>query len=102
MKPGLSAKLDILTDSKKNVLVLPYEAIFTKKNGKKVIFTVQDSIVKEHRIQAGIESDLNVEIISANLKENDRVIINPTENLKDGDHVIENKEMKYDTNTKSQ
>jgi len=102
LKPGLSAKLDILTDSKKNVLVLPYEAIFTKKNGEKVIFTVQDGIVKEHRIQTGIESDLNVEIISANLKENDRVIINPTENLKDGDHVIENKEMKYDTNTKSQ
>jgi len=89
LKPGLSAKLDILTDSKKDVLVLPYEAIFTKKNGEKVVFTVQDGIVKEHRIQTGVESDLTVEIIATDLKENDRVIINPTENLKDGDRVIE-------------
>lgn len=93
LKPGLSAKLDILTESKKDVLVLPYETIFTKKNGEKVVFTVENGKAKEHKIETGIESDLTVEVIGKELKENDPVIMNPTENIKDGDEVHENKVM---------
>ncbi|WZL73339.1 efflux RND transporter periplasmic adaptor subunit [Clostridiaceae bacterium 35-E11] len=93
LKPGLSAKLDILTESKKDVLVLPYETIFTKKNGEKVVFIVENGKAKEHKITTGIESDLTVEVIGKGLKEKDRVIVNPTENVKDGDEVHENKVM---------
>lgn len=98
MKPGFTADVDILTESKKGVLVVPYEAIFTKKNGEKVIFTVEKGKAKEHVIQTGIESDLTVEVIGKEFKENDRVIMNPTEKLKDGEPVKENKVMHNDKN----
>ncbi|MBF8982406.1 efflux RND transporter periplasmic adaptor subunit [Lutibacter sp. B2] len=93
LKPGFSATLDILTKSKKDVFVLPYETIFTKRNGQKVIFTVTDGKVKEHTIKTGIESDLEVEIIGKDMKEKDHVIMNPTEGIKNGDEVSENEGM---------
>ncbi|QZY54265.1 efflux RND transporter periplasmic adaptor subunit [Crassaminicella profunda] len=93
LKPGFSAKMDILTESKKDVYVLPYETIFTKKNGDQVIFVVKNGKVKEQKIEMGIESDLEVEVIGKGLKEKDKVIMNPTENIKDGDSVNENQVM---------
>ncbi|QXM05209.1 efflux RND transporter periplasmic adaptor subunit [Crassaminicella indica] len=93
LKPGFSAKMDILTESKKDTYVLPYEAIYTKKNGDKVIFIVRNGKVKEQKIETGIESDLEIEVIGKELKEKDRVIMNPTENIKDGIEVKENKVM---------
>lgn len=94
LKPGFSAKLDILTDSEKEVFVVPFETIFTKKNGEKVIYTVDNGVVKEHVIDTGIESDLAVEVIADDLKENSDVIISPNEHIKDGDNVMtENKVM---------
>lgn len=93
LKPGFSAKMDILTESKENVFVLPYETIFTKKNGDQVIFIVRDGKVKEEKIKTGIESDLEVEIMGKELKAKDKVIMNPTENIKEGDSVNENQVM---------
>ncbi|NLL81418.1 MAG: efflux RND transporter periplasmic adaptor subunit [Tissierellia bacterium] len=93
LKPGFSAKADILTDKKADVLSVPYEAIFTKKGGEKVIFTVSDEgIVKEHTIKTGIASDFSIEII-ADVEEGASVIINPTEEIKDGDQVMVDKVM---------
>jgi len=92
LKPGFSAKLDILTEKKDNVLKVPYEAIFTRKNGEKVIFIVKDGKAKEQKIETGIESDFSLEIIG-DVKEEDEVILNPTEDIKDGDPVIVDKVM---------
>ncbi|WP_353095353.1 efflux RND transporter periplasmic adaptor subunit [Tissierella praeacuta] len=92
LKPGFSAKVDILTEKKEGALTVPYEAIFTKKGGVKVIFTVEDGKIKENEIQTGVESDFSLEIIG-NVKENDEVILNPTEATVDGDEVMTNKVM---------
>ncbi|MEW9123557.1 MAG: efflux RND transporter periplasmic adaptor subunit [Thermotaleaceae bacterium] len=98
LKPGFSANVDILTESRKAAFVVPYEAIFTKKNGEKVVFTIEDGTAKEHRIQTGIESDLRIEIISDSLKENDSIILDPSQDLKEGDLVRENKVVNNDKN----
>lgn len=90
LKPGFSAKLDILTDQKDNVLTIPYEAIFTRKNGDKIIFTVKDGIIKEHKISTGIESDFSLEVIG-DIEEGEEVILNPNEETKDGDQVMVDK-----------
>ena len=92
LKPGYSAKLDILTEKKDDVLIVPYEAIFTQKNGDKIIFIVEDGKVKEYKINTGIESDFSLEIIG-DVKAGDQVILNPTEEVKDGDPVIVDKVM---------
>lgn len=99
--PGFSAEVDILTEDKKNVLTLPYEAIFTKKNGEKIVYGVEDGKARAFRIETGIESDLVVEVLSMDLKEKDLIILNPTESLEDGDEVQVNKGKDYDKNTKS-
>ncbi|AOT69996.1 efflux RND transporter periplasmic adaptor subunit [Geosporobacter ferrireducens] len=93
MKPGFTANVDILTESKKGVLVLPYEALFTKKSGETVVFVVQDGKAKEKTVLLGTQSDLVVEVISSDLHEGDPVILNPSETLKDNDPVQENKVM---------
>lgn len=92
LKPGFSAKIDILTESKKDVLAVPFECVFTKRNGDKVIFTVKNKKVQEHKVDLGIESDFDVEV-TGDVHEKDDVIMNPTENIKDGDEVSENKEI---------
>lgn len=92
LKPGFSAKVDILTEKKDDVLTAPYEAIFTKKGGEKTIFVVKDGIVKEYTIKTGIGSDFFLEIIG-DIEENDEVILNPTEDIKDGDQVMTDKVM---------
>ena len=89
LKPGFSTTVDILTETKKNTLVIPYEALFTRKDGQKLIFTMVDGMAKSHEIRTGLESDLVVEVIGSDIGENDKVILNPTENLKDGDPVKE-------------
>ncbi|QEK13119.1 efflux RND transporter periplasmic adaptor subunit [Crassaminicella thermophila] len=93
LKPGFSAKLDILTERRKDVLAVPYEAIFTKRNKENVIFTVEDGKVKEHKVKLGIESDLVVEVIGEDINQEDHVIMNPTEAIKEGEEVQENQVM---------
>jgi RND family efflux transporter MFP subunit len=93
LKPGFSAKVDILTDKKTDALAVPYEAIFNKKGGEKVIFTVDDDgIVREHTIKTGIGSDFSIEIIG-DVEKGSSVILNPTEEIKDGDQVSVGKVM---------
>ena len=89
LKPGFSTVIDILTEVKKDALTIPYEGLFTRKDGQKLIFSVQEGKAKVHEIKTGIESDLVVEVIGTDIKEKDKIILNPTENLKDGDPVIE-------------
>lgn len=92
LKPGFSAKLDILTEKKADALSVPYEAIFTRKGGDKVIFIVEDGFVKEHTIETGIGSDFSIEVMG-DIEEGSSVILNPTEDIKDGDQVIVDKVM---------
>lgn len=93
LKPGFSAKVDILTQKKADALSVPYEAIFTKRGGEKVLFTVSDDgIVKENSIKTGIGSDFSIEVIG-DIEQGCSVILNPTEELKDGSQVIVDKVM---------
>lgn len=92
LKPGLSAKADILTDSKKDVYVLPYETIFTKKDGSKAIFIVENKISKEIPITTGIGDEFNVEV-KGDLKDGMEVILNPTEDTVEGTEVTSSKEL---------
>lgn len=92
LKPGLSAKADILTNKKDNVFVLPYETIFTQKDGKKSIFVVENNKVKKIDVTTGIGDDFKVEVIGG-LKEGQEVILNPTEETVEGAEVTLSKEL---------
>jgi len=84
LKPGFSANASINTAHKKDVLVLPYETVYEKKDGTKVVFKVEDNKLKEIPIKIGIMGDLKQEIISDQIKLGDKIVINPTDKMKDG------------------
>ncbi|KGG81230.1 hypothetical protein Y919_01605 [Caloranaerobacter azorensis H53214] len=84
IKPGFSADVSINTANKKDALVVPYEALYHKKDGSIVVFKVKEGKAVEIPVLMGVEGDLKVEIISKDLKEGDQIILNPTEKIKDG------------------
>ena len=86
-KPNFSAELQILTGSLDNVLLIPYEAVYIKKGGEKVVYLLsEENEIEEVAIKSGMEGDLLMEIIPLEEAEveNKRVVLNPTENLKVG------------------
>lgn len=83
-KPNFSANVEIKTANLKGVLTIPYEAIYTTKEGEKWVFVVKDGSLKQATIKTGVEGDLSVEVIGSVLAQKDQVVLNPTEELKDG------------------
>lgn len=93
-KPNFSANVEINTANTKDALVIPYEAIYTDKDGTKCIYIVKDEKAQKCVIEMGIEGDMVVEIMGDGFKEDDLVILNPTERIKDGTDVKVNKGIK--------
>ena len=78
LKPGMFANVEVITEEKKDVPVIPDYAIIEKtvldysggkiSTGKvkieKFIFTLQDSIALKRKIETGIEHNNLVEVLS--------------------------------------
>ncbi|TSC52804.1 MAG: HlyD family secretion protein, partial [Parcubacteria group bacterium LiPW_39] len=74
IKSGMTANIDVLTDRRENVLVVPQRAIIGKNNEKSVKI-LEGKNVKEVPVKIGLKgSDGNVEILEG-IKEGDKVII---------------------------
>lgn len=73
VKSGMTANIDILTEKRENVIVIPQRAIITK-NGIKMVKILDGEIPKEIKIEVGLRGyDGNIEIISG-LKEGDKIL----------------------------
>lgn len=83
IKPGMSASLDIVIESKNNALAIPQDAMVVKPNGDKFVFIVEDGIAKARKITTGIESNTEIEVVFG-LKEGDNLVVLGQDNLKDG------------------
>lgn len=91
---GMSAKVKIILNEKKNVLAVPYDAIITDDDEKSYILLAvneSDGVTKAKSvsIEKGMEGTYYTEIISTEIKEGDYVIMNPN-NYKDGDILPDN------------
>jgi HlyD family secretion protein len=82
LKPGFDVDVDVITDKKQNVLRLPAEALITDKEDNERVYVIQNDMAVLRDIETGITSDTEVEILKG-LSEGDRVILNPTPNLRD-------------------
>lgn len=72
IKSGMTANIDIVSDKKTDVIIIPQRAVFTK-NGKKFV-KLANGEIKEVEVETGIRgSDGNVEIIKG-VSERDKVI----------------------------
>lgn len=74
IKPGMTANLIIMSDSRENVLTIPYRAV-TERDGKKFVKILSDNDkFEEKEIKTGLRgSDGKIEVLSG-LEEGDKVI----------------------------
>jgi len=73
VKSGMTANIDILTDKRENVIVVPQRAV-TTKDGDKIVKVLVNDAVSEVKVKTGLRgSDGNVEILEG-VKEGNKVI----------------------------
>ena len=89
--PGMSARAAIRIDTGREAVVVPRDAVLMYPDGRKTVWVVEDedgqTVVHEHRIQAGLEFDGVVEVRSE-LEAGLDVVTRGNEALRDGDAVI--------------
>ncbi|MCT8978561.1 HlyD family efflux transporter periplasmic adaptor subunit [Clostridium sp. CX1] len=90
VKAGYEADSEIVINEKDNVLTVGFDGIKDEKStGKKYVYVVnKENKVEKKYVKIGIETEYDVEI-KEGLKEGDRYIVNPSENLHEGDVVTE-------------
>lgn len=73
IKPGMTANVVIVSETRENVLIIPQRAI-TEKEGKKIVRLPEKDNYQEREIETGLRGSAGeIEIISG-LKEGDKVI----------------------------
>ncbi len=73
VKSGMTANIDILTDKRENVIIIPQRAV-TTKGGERTVNVLTDSGPVETRVKIGLRgSDGNVEITEG-INEGDKII----------------------------
>ncbi len=82
LKIGFEADVDILLNEAKDVIKVPTESLKTDKNGKSVIYIVEDDKAVEKEVTKGIQSDTEVQV--EGVATGAKVILNPTDTIKDG------------------
>jgi len=81
LKLGSSADIEIVFDSRENVLSIPVDAVF----GNQFVYTVLDNMAKKARITTGFTDGYYIEV-SSGLDLDDVVVLSPID-LTDGDKV---------------
>jgi len=65
LKPGLSANITIIGETRENILTIPIRAIFSDQNGNDIVYKVEnDSIRAATLVRTGINDFQKVEILS--------------------------------------
>lgn len=86
IKPGMSADIEIITDTLKGILSVPANAVVERK-GKKMIFIIDGKRARLVPVEIGLSTWNYVEI-KKGLKEGDMIITNPdVPRLKDGSRI---------------
>jgi membrane fusion protein (multidrug efflux system) len=85
LKPGVFARVRILTDKREKALVVPKEAVF-QFAGLEKVFAIEGGKVSERIVRTGVPDGKLVEIIDG-LKEGDVVAISNMGNLQQGREV---------------
>ena len=80
VRSGMTANVDIITNSKDNVLVIPNRAISNKDNKEQYVRILLNEEVKEIPVVVGISGDQSMtEVYSEQLKEGDEIITSITD-----------------------
>ena len=87
LKPGMFADVEIVFKEHKDVLVVPTIAVL-EREGRNILFTVEDGRAKLREVKTGISDDEKIEIVEG-LTEGESVIVEGNFGLTDGAKVSE-------------
>lgn len=82
LRPGYDLDAKLVVEEKENTLIIPESAVF-KNEGKNYVFVNEKGKGMLREINTGIESNKEIEVLSG-LKEGEKVIISPDEELEEG------------------
>lgn len=82
LKPGYDLDIKIITEAKKDTLVIPDTSVFDYK-GSSCVFVVDNGKTVIRKIQKGIESEKLIEVIGG-LKSGEKILVKPDNNIKEG------------------
>ncbi len=83
IRSGMYAKVEIQRSGHKNVLSIPNEAI-GNVNGQSFVYVVNDNKVKKIEVKTGIQDEKFTELLNAEIKPTDKVVIQGKEFCSDG------------------
>jgi HlyD family secretion protein len=86
LKPGMYARVNILTNTKKDALVLPGDAV-VDLGGRRGVFIPQNELAVFRVVQVGGEQENRVEILGG-INAGDTVITTGARALRDGDRIV--------------
>ncbi len=70
LKPGMTARVNVITEEKDDVLLIPISALKTNNDGQYVVLVAPDGKTRQQAVTTGLYSDDSVEILSG-LEEGD-------------------------------
>lgn len=85
LKPGFSAKINIITSEDKNAIVVPYECILQDNKNREYLFIYSKGRAYKRYIKTLTELDNGCSV--SGIKVGEQVLINPPESLKSGSCV---------------
>lgn len=88
LRPGYEVKVSIQTLSKKDVLIIPREAVIYDENGNKQVMLIDKGRIKYVSIETGLQDRANVEVIQG-LDLGQKIVLDGSSLLKEGTKVKE-------------
>ena len=76
VRPGMTAAVNIIVSQVEDVLTVPNRAVRLEDN-QRIVYVLEGNELHTVKIEIGAASETNVEIISGDLKEGDRIVLNP-------------------------
>ncbi|MBI4656247.1 MAG: efflux RND transporter periplasmic adaptor subunit [Elusimicrobia bacterium] len=87
LKPGMTAKIETIINSKKNVLILPLSGLFEEKGMNFAYLYVPGAKARKTPVKTGLRNETDVEIIEG-LKQGDQAYTDKPLNLEEADDKI--------------
>lgn len=90
IRPGMSCRAEIYTETADNALLVPIEAVRYDDNDKPFVMLDKDGVAHRQAVTLGLSDDTQ-QMIASGLKAGDKVVKGPARalrSLKDGDRIV--------------
>lgn len=84
--PGMTSQVNVVSNVIKRGIVAPYQAIREDSNGREFVYTYNKGRSERHYIKTGQEFDNGEEILNG-VSSGDDIIVNPPDDMKNGQHI---------------